>query len=62
MRMLASDTPSQSDGNNHVVIINMNWQKHAELSFVFTHEIGHVLNDDTGGIHKFLCFYGTDKN
>lgn len=53
-RMLASDTPSQSDGNNRVVIINMSWQKHDELPFVFAHEIGHVLNGDTG-IHKFCA-------
>ncbi|WP_251547917.1 ImmA/IrrE family metallo-endopeptidase [Limosilactobacillus caecicola] len=51
-RKLARDTPSISDGDHRLVIINMNWLHPHEVPFSFAHEIGHVLNGDKG-IHEY---------
>lgn len=31
-----------------LVIINTNWHNQAEVPFSFAHELGHVINNDTG--------------
>lgn len=41
-------TPSQSNGDYRVVVINSNWHNQNEVPFCFAHEIGHVLNHDSG--------------
>lgn len=45
---LAPDTPSQSEGNLRLIIINMEWGKQSEIPFSFAHEIGHILCEHTG--------------
>lgn len=45
---LAADTPSTSDGDNRLVVINTNWKHLHEVPFCFAHEIGHILNGDKG--------------
>ncbi len=49
---LEADTPSSSDGQQRLVIINMEWKHKSEIPFSFAHEIGHILNGDKG-INKF---------
>lgn len=58
---LAPDTPSQSDGTNRLVVLNMEWFPHYELPFALAHEIGHILNGDQG-INKYCAeTVGTKK-
>lgn len=47
-RKLEPLTPSIADPLNNLVIINMNWCHPRELPRLISHEIGHVLNHDSG--------------
>ena len=45
---LNPETPSESDGDHQLVVINMKWHNHNEVPFSYAHEIGHILNGDKG--------------
>lgn len=45
---LPSDFPSSSSSKKQKVLINMNWENKPEVPFILAHELGHLLNGDTG--------------
>lgn len=45
---LPSSIPSCAFPETHEVLINMEWHNHEELPFQIAHELGHVINGDTG--------------
>lgn len=45
---LNPETPSESDGDHQLVVINMKWHNHNEVPFSYAHEIGHFMNGDDG--------------
>ena len=43
-----ADFKSCSIPENNLVIINTNWKDQDEVPFSFAHELGHIMNGDTG--------------
>lgn len=50
---LSPVTPSGSNPKSKTVVINMNWHDPAQLPYQAAHEIGHVLNQDSGSLYMF---------
>ena len=45
---LPPDFPSSASSKYQKVLINMNWRNKWEVPFSFAHELGHIMNRDTG--------------
>ena len=45
---LEPDTPSTSDCDDRLVVVNMEWKNANEVPFSFAHEIGHIMCGDKG--------------
>lgn len=45
---LEPDTPSTSDCDDRLVVVNMEWKNTNEVPFSFAHEIGHIMCGDKG--------------
>lgn len=45
---LSPDFPSSSSKAKQKVLINMNWSNKSEIPFILAHELGHLLNGDSG--------------
>lgn len=45
---LEPETPSTSDCDDRLVVINMEWKNANEVPFSFAHEIGHIMCGDKG--------------
>lgn len=54
---LSSFTPSCSLPSKRKMIINSNWHDKSELPFQIAHEIGHILNKDSG--KQYFCLANT---
>lgn len=48
---LPADWPSVSVPSKHAIMLNLNWGRRDEVSFMAAHEIGHVLNKDSGRMY-----------
>lgn len=51
---LPPDVPSCAIPARQAIIINTNYEKKEHIPFIIAHEIGHVLNGDSG-----TCYYST---
>lgn len=50
-RDLQPTTPSMADCESRIIVINLDWHNPKELPLMIAHEIGHVLNDDSGVLY-----------
>mgnify|MGYP000863677828 CR=1 FL=1 len=46
-----ADWPSLALPSKHMLLLNLNWGRRDEVPFIAAHEIGHVLNGDTGKLY-----------
>lgn len=44
----SKDFTSKALSESRLIIININWANQNEIPFIIAHEIGHIMNGDTG--------------
>lgn len=45
---LPAQFPSSASAGERKILVNLNWQKQTEIPFIIAHEIGHLVNGDSG--------------
>lgn len=45
---LPAQFPSSASDEERKILVNLNWRKQTEIPFIIAHEIGHLVNGDSG--------------